>query len=67
MQAIDDCAVVRGADLVLLAVVHDAVPGRRRAAQSVIRNKIRAQHTGLDTVLRATLAANPAVSWEGGG
>uniref|UniRef100_A0A2P2I1W6 Fanconi anemia group D2 protein homolog n=2 Tax=Hirondellea gigas TaxID=1518452 RepID=A0A2P2I1W6_9CRUS len=54
---------VRPVDVWLLLLVHDAVPGRRRAVYSILRNKIRA---GLqyDALLTDTLSANPAVLHE---
>ena len=61
MQAVEDAASLRAVDVFVLAVVHEAVSGRRRAVQSILRNKIRAG-VHVDTKLHAALSANPAVT-----
>ncbi|KAF2367869.1 Fanconi anaemia protein FANCD2 [Trinorchestia longiramus] len=65
LKAIDDVEYikVRTEDLLVLVVVHDAVPARRRVVHSVLRNKIR---TGLvyDVLLHSALANNSAVKRE---
>ena len=39
-QATDDAPSLRPSDLLLLVIVHDAVPSRRKVVQSIFRNKV---------------------------